>query len=130
MRIGLISNLSWLRIISLSLSLSLYIYIYIIYIYIYIYIYLCVSLSLDQYTYIGIFKKKLYRMGSMLLFDSRCKNEVSSSLQDSSQYSDRSQQCCSLDGSHSLLLLLLLLLILLLLLLLFTLFEFFHISAC
>ena len=27
--------------------------------------------------------------------------QVSSSLQDSSQYSDRSQQCCSLDGFHS-----------------------------
>ena len=27
--------------------------------------------------------------------------QVSSSLQDSSQYSGRSQQCCSLDGLHS-----------------------------
>ena len=27
--------------------------------------------------------------------------QVSSSIQDSSQYSDRSQQCCSLDGLHS-----------------------------
>ena len=27
--------------------------------------------------------------------------QVSSSIQDSSQYSDCSQQCCSLDGLHS-----------------------------
>ena len=36
--------------------------------------------------------------GFLLVFEWQ---QVSSSLQDSSQYSDRSQQCCSLDGLGS-----------------------------